>query len=106
MVLGNNQDNIDPRRKLDFMLATGMTGNRAISKADALLVNSAPPNTKPRDTVRAAMGPLNAKSNRAARLGGKDLRGVMHPNKGDIAKCNDGIGTGNPIFMFLRLAIK
>ena len=85
MVLGNNHDKIEPRRKLDFMLATDITGYLAISEADALLVNCTPPNTKHRDKARADMGPLNAKSSRADRFGGNDLRGVIQPKNGNEA---------------------
>jgi hypothetical protein len=106
IVFGRRYDKIDPRRKLDFMLATGITGNRAMSKADALLVKKMPPNTKPSDNARAESGPLNAKSSKAALLGGNDLSGVMHPKNGKEAICSEGMGTGGPIFIFLLLATK
>jgi len=106
IVLGRKHDKIDPRKKLDFILATEITGNRAISKADALLVKKMPPKTNPRDRARDDIGPLKAKSRLAARFGGNDLRGVMHPKNGKEAMCSEGMGTGGPIFIFLFLATK
>ena len=84
MVLGSNHDRMDPIRKFDFIVWTDKNGNRAICPADALLVNITPPNTMHSDTARDVIGPLRAKSTKAARLGGKDRRGVMHPKKGRL----------------------
>eukprot|EP00531_Pseudo-nitzschia_arenysensis_P019971 CAMPEP_0116154974 /NCGR_PEP_ID=MMETSP0329-20121206/22063_1 /TAXON_ID=697910 /ORGANISM="Pseudo-nitzschia arenysensis, Strain B593" /LENGTH=122 /DNA_ID=CAMNT_0003651983 /DNA_START=139 /DNA_END=508 /DNA_ORIENTATION=- len=52
MVLGNNHERINPTENLWTMH---------------------------REAANDAMGPLNAKSTKAARFGGKDRRGVMHP---------------------------
>mmetsp|Transcript_1838 Transcript_1838/g.4289 ORF Transcript_1838/g.4289 Transcript_1838/m.4289 type:complete len:156 (+) Transcript_1838:1205-1672(+) len=82
MVLGRSHERIDPSKKFDFIACTDKKGNRAICTADALLVSATPPKTIHRDTARDAIGPLSAKSTRAARFGGKDRRGVMHPKKG------------------------
>merc|ERR1712194_224445 len=106
MVFGSNHDKIDPIKKFDFIACTDRNGNRAICTADALLVSSTPPKTMPSDTASAAIGPLSAKSNRAARLGGKHRMGVMHPKNGKLEKKGVEIGTGNPILIFFRLAIK
>ena len=106
IVLGKRHDKMDPRRKLDFIFATEMTGNLAISASHALLVNAMPLNTKPSDTARAVIGPLSAKSRRNALLGGKDFIGVMHPKNGKESMWSEGIGTGSPIFIFRLLATK
>ena len=79
MVLGNNHERIEPKRKFDFMACTDRKGNRVICPAVALLVSATPPRTMHREAANDAMGPLNAKSTKAARFGGKDRRGVMHP---------------------------
>ena len=76
-----------------------------MSKAVARLVNTTPAKTKPSDTASAVMGPLRAKSTKAALFDGKDRRGVIHPKKGRL-ETRDGIGTGGPIFIFFCLATR
>lgn len=82
IVFGSNHERIDPSKKFDFIACTDRKGNRAICPGDALLVSAIPPRTMSSEAAKAAIGPLRAKSTRAARFGGKDRSGVMHPKKG------------------------
>jgi hypothetical protein len=84
MVFGASQERMDPRRKLDFIDATDMTGNLAICSCDARTVNIVPNITSPNETVMADNGPLNAKSSNAARFFGNERSGVIHPKKGSV----------------------
>jgi len=84
IVLGKSHERMVPRRKFDFIACTDRKGNRAICPAEALLVSATPPRTMHSETARDAIGPLSAKSTRAARFGGKDRSGVMHPKKGRL----------------------
>lgn len=86
MVFGANHERIVPNKKLDFILATVMNGNRDRSSDVARNVIMIPEMTRPSETAMAVNGPLNAKSKIAARFFGKDRKGVTHPKNGTVVK--------------------
>ena len=88
--------NIDPVKKLDFKSDTGTTGKLDNVDAEAWRVPYEPTIMSIIERTTAAIGPLRAKSSRAALLEGKDLSGVMHPK---VPTWVEGSGSGGPILI-------
>lgn len=93
---------MDPTRKLDFSMATGITPRYGRTSAGVLIVHDNPTTINMIETAAVMRGAAMARSKRLERDCGKDLRGVILPK---VPIWSEGSGTGRPILIPVRRAV-